>query len=177
MPVDLVNSMALATVSADHRPSVRMVLLKEYDHNGFIFYTNYDSRKGQDIAQNPAVSLLFWWDELERQVRIEGVTEKIDRVKSEEYFHSRSKSSQLAAIASQQSRPLTTAEELHSRYQQLCAQYAQAEEMPPHPDNWGGYRVKPDRFEFWQGRENRLHDRFQYTLLKDNLWQITRLFP
>lgn len=176
MPAVLVNSMALATVSPQGQPSVRIVLLKEYDHHGFVFYTNYQSRKGEDIAHNPAVSLLFWWEALERQVRIEGIAEKIPAEQSEKYFHSRPKSSQLAALASRQSRPLARVEDLNLRYQQLVGEYAGAEEMPPHPDYWGGYIVKPDSFEFWQGRENRLHDRFQYNRSAD-AWQISRLFP
>lgn len=177
MPASLVNSMVLATVSAENKPSTRIVLLKEYHNQGLVFYTNYHSRKGLEIAHNSAVSLLFWWEALERQVRIEGQAVKISAQQSEQYFHSRPKNSQIAAIVSQQSQPLQHVEELQTAFQKCCADYASAERIVPHPAHWGGYLVKPERFEFWQGRENRLHDRFQYTQSAQNQWQITRLFP
>jgi pyridoxamine 5'-phosphate oxidase len=177
MPAKLVNTMALATISADGKPSNRMVLLKEYSSFGFTFYTNYESQKGMEIAQNPAVSLLFWWETLERQIRIEGVAQKISAQQSDEYFYSRAKTSQIAAVVSQQSQPLKSGEELQTEFKKLCAEYADAEAIVPRPPHWGGYIVIPQRFEFWQGRENRLHDRFQYTRSESDSWQITRLFP
>ncbi len=177
MPTNLVNSMALATVSSDHKPSIRMVLLKEYNSQGFIFYTNYQSQKGLDIANNPAVSLLFWWEPLERQIRIEGQTEKISAQQSEIYFHSRFKSSQIAACVSQQSEILSDVNQFYAHYQTLLAEYADENKIIPCPNHWGGYIVKPQRFEYWQGRENRLHDRFQYNLNIAEKWEVVRLFP
>lgn len=177
IPASLANGMVLATVSADNKPSTRIVLLKEYDSHGFVFYTNYHSQKGLEIAHNSAVSLLFWWEALERQVRIEGRARKISGQQSEQYFHSRPKNSQIAAVVSQQSQPLQQVEDLQNQFQQLCALYASAETIVPHPAHWGGYLVEPEKFEFWQGRENRLHDRFQYTRTAENQWQIGRLFP
>jgi len=177
MPADMVNSMVLATVSPDRQPSARVVLLKEYSPAGFVFYTNYSSRKGNDIAHNPAVSLLFWWEALERQVRIEGQAKKISAEQSERYFHTRPKSSQLATLVSKQSQVLTSREALQNQFDTVCQQYAGAELTIHRPDYWGGYIVQPERFEYWQGRENRLHDRFQYTRLPANHWQIVRLFP
>lgn len=169
--------MVLGTVSADCRPSTRIVLLKDYDHSGFTFYTNYDSRKGIEITHNPAVSLLFWWEALERQVRIEGVAQKISAAQSALYFHSRPKNSQLAALASQQSQPLHDLAELQTRYQHLCTQYARVDAIVPCPDYWGGYLVTPERLEYWQGGENRLHDRFQYTRQSSGKWDIIRQYP
>ncbi len=177
MPTKLVNSMVLATTSLQNQPSARIVLLKEYTPQGFIFYTNYKSRKGDEISHNPAVSLLFWWEALERQVRIEGIAEKISPEQSELYFHSRPKSAQIASLASKQSQPLNQAEDLQSKYNLLCAEYSSAENMVPRPDYWGGYLVKPERFEFWQGRENRLHDRFQYHRSPSGSWQHQRAYP
>lgn len=169
--------MTLATVSPLHKPSARIVLLKEYDHHGFVFYTNYASRKGMELAHNPAVALLFWWEALERQVRIEGIVEKVSTAQSEQYFHSRPKSSQAASLASYQSQKMEHATDLRNRYEKLCAEYAAAESLIPLPPHWGGYRVKPTLFEYWQGRENRLHDRFQYTRDSQQNWIIDRLFP
>lgn len=177
MPVNLVNSMVLATASLTHHPSARIVLLKEYTAEGFIFYTNYQSRKGQEIAENPQVSLLFWWEALERQVRIEGKVVKITAEKSAEYFRTRPRGSQIAAVLSHQSQNLTDLAEFQHHYQKLCRQYASAESVIPYPPHWGGYLVKPHRYEYWQGRENRLHDRFQYNLDSSGRWVISRLFP
>lgn len=177
MPNSFVNAMVLSTLSSDHKPSSRMVLLKEYNVQGFIFYTNYQSRKGLEIASNPDVSLLFWWEPLERQVRIEGTVEKVITEKSSEYFHSRPKSSQLAALASRQSQPLADVRELENKYQSLCSEYAAAEVEIPKPDYWGGYLVKPQSWEFWQGRESRLHDRFRYSKDVNGRWDLTRLYP
>ncbi len=176
MPAKLVNAMTLATVSSDNKPSARIVLLKEFDERGFTFFTNYHSQKGLHIAYNPNVSLSFWWEKLERQVRIEGQVEKISPESSDLYFQSRPKNSQIAAIASQQSQVLLKVEELQSHYQHLISEFAAADSLVPRPPHWGGYLVKPERFEFWQGRENRLHDRFYYSL-DNGQWRITRLFP
>ncbi len=168
------NAMALATVSPDGVPSVRTVLLKEIDQRGAVFYTNYGSAKGRDLAANPQASIVFYWTPLSRQVGITGVTEKVSREESEAYFHSRPRGSQLAALASHQSAPLASRQELEDELRQLEARY-QGREVPL-PHGWGGYRLKPDRFEFWQGRENRLHDRFEYRL-REGVWSIRRLSP
>jgi len=177
MPSHLVNCMVLATCSEAKQPSARIVLLKEYNEQGFIFHTNYQSRKGLEITANSAVSLLFWWELLERQVRIDGFAEKIPAEASDDYFRSRPKTSQIAALASSQSQKLAHVEDLQEKYQKLSAEYASAESIVPRPPHWGGYIVKPQRFEFWQGRENRLHDRFEYTPEPENHWAINRLFP
>lgn len=177
MPGKLVNTMSLATVSADNKPSSRIVLLKEYNEHGFIFYTNYQSQKGLNIADNPQVSLLFWWEALERQVRIEGRAEKINVQDSDHYFHTRPKASQIASRISQQSQPLDHVETLQKEYEKTLMQYSAMEAQVPRPTHWGGYIVKPERFEYWQGRENRLHDRFQYNLNAPGQWLISRLFP
>jgi pyridoxamine 5'-phosphate oxidase len=176
MPHQLVNSMVLATAS-NNIPSARIVLLKEYSPQGFIFYTNYLSRKGHEIAENPNVSLLFWWEAHERQVRIEGTAEKVTHHQSESYFHTRPKFSQIAAVVSQQSQPVEDWEGFQNQYQKLTEQYASAEISVPRPENWGGYLVKPKLFEFWQGRENRLHDRFLFKQNKNGNWKISRLYP
>jgi pyridoxamine 5'-phosphate oxidase len=176
MPVNLANSMVLATAGANHQPSARIVLLKEYSAQGFIFYSNYQSRKGREIAENPHVALLFWWEALERQVRIEGKIKKLSAEKSTEYFHTRPRGAQIAALISQQSQPLPDLAAFQNHYQQRCQQYAE-ETTIPRPEHWGGYLVLPEHFEFWQGRENRLHDRFQYNKNPNGQWAITRLFP
>lgn len=168
------NAMFLATCSAEGRPSIRTVLLKGFDEKGFMFYTNYHSRKGMELDFNRYASLLFFWRELERQVRIEGVTEKVSREESEHYFHSRPFESQIAAIASKQSGILESREMLVKNYEELKKKYEG--KTVPLPDYWGGYRVIPDCIEFWQGRENRLHDRIKFTLL-DGQWKIDRLSP
>ena len=177
MSTELVNSMVLTTVSSSCKPSSRMVLLKEYSPSGLTFYTNYESRKGLEIAGNPAVSLLFWWEALERQIRIEGTARKISATQSEEYFHSRPKTSQIAATVSRQSQPLLNAQDLQTHFKNLCAEFADAETTVPRPPHWGGYTVIPERFEFWQGRVNRLHDRFEYVRDSAENWKITRLYP
>ena len=169
-----VNAMTVATVNADGRPSSRIILLKEFDHHGFTWFTNYDSRKGEDLRAHPYAALLFYWSELERQVRIEGRVVKISDTQNDAYFQSRPLRSRLGALASAQSKPIENREMLDARFAEVEAQYG---EQAPRPPNWGGYRVVPDRFEFWQGRSSRLHDRIQYTLQPDGLWRHERLQP
>lgn len=169
------NAMTIATVAESGRPSARTVLLKGFDENGFIFFTNYESRKGREIEANPFGTILFCWLELERQIRIEGSIEKIDRSESLAYFISRPKESQIGAWASPQSQPIPNRSILEDRQNQISEQYAEAVNLPL-PENWGGYRLKPDYFEFWQGRESRLHDRIFYQLINHE-WKIGRLAP
>ena len=169
------NAMALATVGADGRPSLRMVLLKGADERGFVFYTNYESRKGRELADTPWAALTFFWPEMERQIRIEGRVEPVSTEESDAYFHSRPVGSQLSASASRQSEVIAGREELEQRVAALSAQYQDRE--IPRPENWGGFRVIPDAIEFWQGRANRLHDRLRYRLLASGGWQIERLSP
>ena len=167
------NGMSLSTVSKDGRPSSRMVLLKEYDNEGFVFFTNYESRKGKEIAENPYAAILFFWDKLERQVRIEGKVEKISQDESYNYFKTRPYTSRLGAWASQQSKHLTSRFKLMREVALLLAKYPKEVPLPPF---WGGYRLIPDAFEFWQGRESRLHDRIKYELINNN-WKKKRLYP
>ena len=170
-----VNAMMLATSSAKGEPSARIVLLKGADDNGFVFYTNYDSAKGRDLAENPRASLLFFWHELERQVRISGSVTKTTPAESEEYFHSRPVESQISAAISNQSRPVADRSELEQRYAAFAATHKDS--LVPLPASWGGYRVRPDAVEFWQGRKSRLHDRLLYTKRADGSWQRSRLAP
>ncbi|MCU0449593.1 MAG: pyridoxamine 5'-phosphate oxidase [Bernardetiaceae bacterium] len=168
------SAMNLATVGADGRPSSRIVLLKVVDR-GFVFFTNYLSRKGLEMEQRPWAALNFYWAELERQVRIEGPVAPCEPELSEQYFNSRPKLSRIGAIASAQSQPLPHRDELEARMAQLEADYATTE--PPRPAHWGGYRVMPRYLEFWQGRRSRLHDRVTYTWQPDNTWALGRLAP
>lgn len=167
------NAMTLATVASDARPEARVVLLKELDDQGFVFFTNYDSQKGQALAANPHAALCFWWEALERQVRVQGRVEKIPGQASDSYFHSRPRTSQLGAWASHQSQSLTHDDQLAEQFEQVAARYP---EEVPRPEHWGGYRVVPTEIEFWQGRTSRLHDRFLYQRTPSG-WTIDRLSP
>lgn len=168
------NAMSLATCSKEGRPSVRTVLLKDFDKRGFVFFTNYSSRKGNELRENPFASLLFYWKDLERQIRIEGATELLTKHESEKYFHNRPFDSQVAALASNQSSVIESREELMSIFDELKEKYEG--DIVPLPEYWGGYRLIPEKLEFWQGRQNRLHDRILYS--RDNgKWKIERLAP
>ena len=168
------NAMQIATVGKDQQPSLRTVLLKEVIDNGFVFYTNYNSKKGQQLSENNYASLLFWWREQERQVRIEGIVEKFDRKKNEKYFYSRPHESQIGALTSPQSKVIPNRAFLDNRYDELAQEFEN--KTVPFPDYWGGYILIPNLFEFWQGRESRLHDRIEY-ILKENCWTKQRLAP
>ena len=168
------NAMNVATVDPEGRPSSRIVLVKQFDERGFTWYTNYDSRKAQELRANPHAALLFFWSELERQVRIEGRVETTSAEESDKYFHSRPLKSRLSAIASQQSAPIVNRAALEQNYDAVAAQ---AGEAPPRPGNWGGFRLVPERIEFWQGRRSRFHDRIVYTRQEDGSWSLQRLQP
>ncbi|GGB97222.1 pyridoxine/pyridoxamine 5'-phosphate oxidase [Oxalicibacterium flavum] len=168
------NAMGVSTVSADGRPSSRILLIKDFDQRGFTWFTNYESRKGEQLAANPHAALLFHWLELERQVRIEGRVERVSAQESDAYFGSRPVGSRLSAIASEQSRPVADRGELERKYAQAEAQYG---DRPPRPAHWGGYRLVPDYIEFWQGRASRLHDRIAYRREADGNWTRKRLQP
>jgi pyridoxamine 5'-phosphate oxidase len=169
------NAMALATVNAAGQPSVRTVLLKGVDARGFIFYTNFDSRKGQDLAVNSNAALVFYWPELERQVCIAGAVTQLPRGEAEQYFHSRPRGSQIAAAASKQSAPVPDRAFLEAAVRELERQLGSA--PVPMPQRWGGYVLAPERLEFWQGRASRLHDRFSYQRTPDGSWSLQRLAP
>eukprot|EP00898_Chlorokybus_atmophyticus_P004946 jgi/Chlat1/5452/Chrsp36S05420 len=173
--VDEPNAMTLCTADGNGTPSARMVLLKGFDHRGFVWYTNYESRKSKDLQENPRAALVFWWSPLERQVRIEGDVERADDAESDEYYQSRPKSSRLSAWASAQSSVLPNREVLEQKAEELEAEYADMETVP-RPSFWGGFRLRPRLFEFWQGRSSRLHDRIQYRLI-DGEWVTERLSP
>ena len=168
------TGMALGTANKDGIPAVRMVLLKGFDENGFVFFTNYESHKGSDLINNPNASILFFWKELERQIRITGTIEKTSRQESEEYFHTRPLESQLSAWASRQSSPIPNRKFLENEFDELKLKYEH--KQIPLPPFWGGFRLIPNYFEFWQGRENRLHDRISYKI-KNEFWDIIRLSP
>ncbi len=169
------NAMTLATASTDGKPAARIVLLKGFNQDGFVFYTNYLSRKGKELAKNPVVALVFFWPELERQVRIEGTIEKVSKETSEKYFQSRPKESQIGALASPQSQVIEDRSLLEKNWKELEKKYADQE--IPKPSFWGGYLVKPQVIEFWQGRSSRLHDRIVYRKADKNNWKIVRLAP
>lgn len=169
------NAMTIATVNSEGKPSARMVLLKDYDEKGFVFYTNYNSRKSQELAANPYAAIVFWWAQLERQVRITGSVEKISARESDEYFHSRPLNSRLGAWTSNQSEIISSREVLEQRLQELQEKYQDLN--IPRPSHWGGFRVIPTEIEFWQGRSSRLHDRLSYTQCDDGSWKIQRLSP
>ncbi len=169
------TAMTLATATADGHPAARMVLLKGFDARGFVFYTNYDSRKGGELAANPWAALIFYWPELERQVRIEGAVAPVPAEESDAYFASRPLGSRLGAWASAQSRVIPDRAVLEARLAELEAQYAEG--AVPRPPFWGGFRVSPTTIEFWQGRLNRLHDRLRYTRQLDDSWRRERLSP
>lgn len=169
------NAMTLATATKDGIPSARMILLKSFDEDGFVFYTNYESQKGRELAENPHAVLVFYWAELERQVRVDGEVRRVSREESEAYFRIRPVGSQLGAWGSRQSQVIPSREFLEERLNELEAEY-QDREIPT-PPFWGGYRLSPQTFEFWQGRPNRLHDRLRYTRQSDNRWLIERLSP
>jgi pyridoxamine 5'-phosphate oxidase len=169
------TAMMLATAGKDMRPSARIVLLKGVEEDGFIFFTSYGSRKGKQIGENPNVSLTFFWKELERQIRIEGIAEKISSEDSDEYFMSRPYESRLSAAASPQSKPVESRQLLEQLKDDIRLKYP--DQNIPRPENWGGYKVKPNLVEFWQGRYSRLHDRIVYELTPDGEWKLIRLAP
>jgi pyridoxamine 5'-phosphate oxidase len=168
------NAMTVATVDAKGRPSARILLIKGVDERGFVFFTNYESRKGRELAANPHASLLFYWTELERQVRIEGIVERTSAEQSDAYFASRPLGSRIGAWASEQSQEIVHRTELEARERAFAERFG---ENPPRPPHWGGYRLVPERIEFWQGRPSRLHDRILYTREVDGNWRISRLSP
>ena len=168
------DAMTLATATKEGKPSARIVLMKMVDARGFTFYTNYQSRKGRELAENPRAALIFYWEAVGRQVRIEGAVEKIPAAESDAYFNGRPLENKLSSLASPQSEPVTR-EELDERYEELKRYYAKA--TVPRPEHWGGYRVYPEGMEFWQRRFARLNDRVAYERRKDGSWKITRLAP
>ncbi|MEH1831947.1 MAG: pyridoxamine 5'-phosphate oxidase [Nostoc sp.] len=169
------NAMTIATATPDSKPSARMVLLKDFDERGFVLFTNYNSHKGQELAENPQAALVFWWAELERQVRISGYVEKVSETESDQYFHSRPANSRLGAWVSNQSQVIESREVLERRLQEFKSKYENQE--IPRPPHWGGLRVIPTEIEFWQGRPSRLHDRLLYSRLDNGTWNIERLSP
>lgn len=173
--IDLPDAVTLATVSNDGMPSARIVLVRGFDESGFVFYTDHQSQKGQELAKNPNAALVFYWREFDRQVRVAGSVSTVSREESEKYFRSRPVGSQLAALASNQGEVIPNRQELEGRYNQLMETYRDKE--IPLPPYWGGFRLSPHWFEFWQGRPNRLHDRLRYTYRSDEGWKIERLSP
>ncbi len=169
------NGMTLCTASADGRPSGRVVLLKGMGESGFVFYTNYESRKGEEMLANPQAALLFWWIPLQRQVRIEGRVERVPASASDQYFGSRPRGSQLGAWASPQSAVISSRSTLEERLADVTKTYT--DQDVPRPPHWGGYQVVPEAIEFWQGRPSRLHDRIRYVRAEDGDWRIERLAP
>ena len=168
------DAMTLATATKDGRPSARIVLLKDFDDRGFVFFTNYESRKAKELAENPRACLVAYWLPVKRQVRIEGFVEQISETESEAYFQTRPLGSRIAAWASNQSEVVENRDALEQRYADLSERYGEDVPRPPH---WGGYRIDPEVIEFWQGRDNRLHDRLRYRLQAHGTWVIERLGP
>ncbi|MBI4027127.1 MAG: pyridoxamine 5'-phosphate oxidase [Verrucomicrobia bacterium] len=169
------NAMTLATADKEGRPSARIVLLKGVDDRGFVFYTNYESRKGRDLAENPHAALVFYWTELERQVCVTGEVARVAREESEAYFKSRPMLNRVGAWVSKQSQVMSGREALEQGFKMMVETYRDRE--IPLPPNWGGFRLSPQTIEFWQGRPSRLHDRFRYSRQADNAWRIERLWP
>lgn len=170
------TAMTLSTADAQGRPSARVVLLKEVTQEGFVFYTNYESRKGQQLAENPLAALTFFWPVLERQVRIEGTVQRVTPGVSDVYFHSRPRGSQIGAWSSPQSQPIADRTILEKLEEDYTAKFAEQDPVP-RPEHWGGYVVLPERIEFWQGRQNRLHDRLLYERADKDAWSLQRLAP
>ena len=170
------NAMTLATVDSEGRPSARIILLKGITPEGFEFFTNYQSRKADEISENSHVALLFFWKEMERQIRIEGIAEKVTPTRSEAYFQSRPRGSQVGAWASPQSQVIPDRSILENKVNEIESRFSGQDPLPC-PEHWGGYIVKPTMIEFWQGRPDRLHDRFRYSLLSNGTWKIDRLAP
>lgn len=173
--IDEVNAMTLSTITGSGSPTARIVLLKSFDADGFVFFTNYNSHKGLEIAQHPEACLLFFWKELERQVRINGRIEKVSAAESDEYFYSRPEGSRVGAHVSPQSQVIPNRAWLDDKEKELIEWYS--DKPVPRPEHWGGYRIIPSAMEFWQGRPNRLHDRLLYSLQQNGAWQINRLAP
>jgi pyridoxamine 5'-phosphate oxidase len=171
----LPDAMTLATAAKDGRPAARIVMLRGYDERGFVFFTSTESPKASELSENPRGELLFYWEKLERQVRIAGMAAEVSHEEAETYFQSRPKAHQLAALASEQSQVIDSREALESRFDELREEYRDND--IPMPPFWGGYRLSPDTFEFWQGHPSRLHDRFRYTRQPDGVWLIERLAP
>jgi pyridoxamine 5'-phosphate oxidase len=173
--VPMADVMALCTATNEGKPSARMVLLKGADERGFVFYTNYRSRKARELDSNPFAAMVFYWESLERQVRVEGSVARVSADESDDYFQTRPRESQIGAIASPQSEVIESRAVLEERFNELEAQFGDG--TIARPQHWGGYRLKPERIEFWKGRLGRLHDRFLYELQPDNTWLINRLAP
>jgi pyridoxamine 5'-phosphate oxidase len=173
--IEMANAMTLATVDADGAPHARIVLLKEVEARGFVFFTNYESHKGDELAANDKASLLFWWHAMSRQIRIEGTTQKVSPQESDAYFRTRPRESNLAAIASPQSREIENRDALEAMIAEV--RQARAGEELRRPKHWGGYRLEPTKLEFWQGRPDRSHDRIEYRLADSGSWSLSRLCP
>ena len=173
----MADAMTVCTATSDGKPSARMILLKEVDESGFVFYTNYRSRKARELDANPFAALVFYWEPLERQVRVEGRVTRISAAESDKYFETRPRESQLGAIASPQSEVIPSRTVLEENFQKLEEEYRDESRPVRRPDHWGGYRLTPEQIEFWKGRPGRLHDRLLYELQPDGTWRLSRLAP